>query len=131
MAAKIISPFLERSIDLCDADGNVVETVTYRLNVLRAFEAITEAQAALNAAIKDGDAETIGKRFTALMEAVFGREAAARIIAFYGAETIEDANNLVWLVTPIMIDDIFPALIKQREQILDSRRALKRYGADV
>ena len=41
--AKIITPILRDTIELCDASGAVVETVSYSVNVLKAFEAIAAA----------------------------------------------------------------------------------------
>lgn len=129
--AKIITPILRDTIELCDASGAVVETVSYSVNVLKAFEAIAAAQAEFNAALETDDTERIGRAFVGMMASIFGQEATERIVNFYGAETPEEANNLVWLVTPIIVDNVFPALEKQHEQIIASRKALSRYGARV
>ena len=129
--SKIITPILRDTIELCDASGAVVETVSYSVNVLKAFEAIAAAQAEFNAALEADDTERIGRAVVGMMAALFGQEATERIVNFYGAETPEEANNLVWLVTPIIVDTVFPALEKQHEQIIASRKALSRYGAHV
>lgn len=129
--SKIITPILRDTIELCDANGAVVETVSYSVNVLKAFEAIAAAQAEFNAALEAEDTERIGRAFVGMMASIFGQEATERIVKFYGAETPEEANNLIWLVTPIIVDNVFPALEKQHEQIIASRKALSRYGARV
>ena len=108
--AKIITPILRDTIELCDASGTVVETVSYSVNVLKAFDAIAAAQAEFNAALETNDTERIGRAFVGMMASIFGQEATERIVKFYGAETPEEANNLVWLVTPIIVDNVFPAL---------------------
>lgn len=127
---KVYRPILEDDIELCDANGDVVKTLHYKIDVNQSYKEITARRMALtaqaDAALKTGDENAtykMGQIFIELLNAIFGAETTNELLDWY-----DDGANLIWMLMPFLMDNIFPALERQRQQVMLVKEMENRYA---
>ena len=118
---QVQSSIIDETIEIVDKNGNTLRSIPFRLDMAAMVKDITELRLKLGNMDKS-DLEGVGKTTIDLFKAVLGEEAMAQVLDFYG----DNYLALVTDLTPLMTDEVFPAIDDFREKLIANRKRLKK-----
>lgn len=123
---KLQQSVLHDTLELCDAQGKVIESIEYSINIPNTYTDVQKIRMELItlSKAKDKDNEAIGEQYIKLLRLFFGDENTDKILSFYGG--VKDYNALVLDVGMMMIEHILPAYNDYGKKIVALRKALKK-----
>lgn len=117
---KVQSSIIDEVIELTDKNGNTLKSIPFRFDVAQMAQRVTELRLKLSD-IKADDYEQAGRTTVDLFTAVLGEQAMAELLDFYGDSYVSLVNDL----TPLMTDEIFPAIDAYRQRLVQMRKKVK------
>ena len=128
---KIYRPVIEDELELCNADGVVVERLPFSIDVNKSYKKIISMYAGLAAQSKAAEEnpenteaqERLGRMFWDLCRECFGEDIAEKLTQWYSDEAM-----LAAFLAPILIEKIYPLLLEKRGEIMEIKTRLSRYA---
>lgn len=117
---KIVSSVIAETIEIENEKGEIVKEIPFRLNISELGGKIAKKRLEL-ANTDKADVEAVGKVFCELLEATFGETVLNELVDYYGTDYTAMVTDLV----PIYTELVFPALDKQRDRLINSRKRIK------
>lgn len=118
---KVTKSVYTDKFEFCDAQGNVIKTIPFTINITSTCTAVTKKQHEL-ATVNEEDVEAVGKSFVELLMAIFGGQVTHELLDYYS----DDYFALVADITPTLVDDIFPLFDQYRKHILAAKKKVKK-----
>ena len=118
---KIQTSIIEEHIEITNPAGEVVLDLPVKLNVTQLCSQITQKRVEMQAAAESGDEEQIGRAVVSLYELCLGKDNADKLFEYYA----DDYVSLIYDMTPLFTDVIFPAVDAAREHLIEARKKVK------
>ena len=103
-------------------DGTIIP---YVVDCAQAYDKIVPLRIKLAKLQKKNDIKEIGETFVQLIKCTFGEDIAKALMEAYTFGDKVAAQAFVFDLTPVLLDDIFPALDRVRQNAINIRKRAK------
>ena len=124
---KVYRPIIEDKIELCNADGELVKEVPFRINVNEMYKTLTAKWAKLSAHVNTvGEIEDEEKTLEVVRELcleAYGPEVVSEALEFFG----DDSYGLSTLLA-VYAEKVYPMMMRLRAETIRQKKGLNRYA---
>lgn len=124
---KIYRPIIEDSLELCNADGEVVKEIPFTINVNQMYKTLTAKYAKLSAQVSIPEAaedkEKVMEVVKDLCLSAFGESVVSDTLDFF-----QDEESAYASLISCYVEKIYPLMIRLRNETLKEKKKLNRYA---
>ena len=124
---KIYRPIIEDSLELCNADGEVVKEIFFTINVNEMYKELIAKYGKLSAQINtEGGAEDKEMTLALVKDlclSAYGEDVVAQTLDFF-----KDEESALASLISCYVEKIYPLMIRLRMENLEQRKKMNRYA---
>lgn len=118
---KIKSSVIRDTIELEDANGNVIKEIPFTFNVAEAGRKVTAGFEEIGKLNAKGNEDELGNAVIKTMKVIFGDEAVAALLEHYEDHYIEMFSDIMPIVTEVII----PHVNEWNQKLLEQSKRTK------
>ena len=120
---KLYRPIIEDKLELCNADGELVKEIPFRINVNESYKKLTAKWGQLSAQVNTDDIERTMTIVKDLCLMAFGESVVQEALEFFGDEYF-CLSSLLNCYT----EKVYPMMIRLRAENIEQMRKQNRYA---
>lgn len=120
---KIYRPMIEDSLELCNADGELIKEVPFKINVNEMYKILTAKWGKVSAQASVDDKDKMMEVTKDLCNTAFGKDVIKEVLDFFGDDESAYASLLACYV-----EKVYPLMIRLRMENIEQRKKLNRYA---
>ena len=122
---KIYRPIIEDTLELCNADGEVVKEIPFVINVNQMYKTLVAkyAQLAAQVSVPEEDKEKTMEIVKDLCLSAFGKEVISETLDFF-----QDEESAYASLVSCYVEKIYPLMIRLRAETLEQKKKMNRYA---